>query len=454
MTRATTPKTKTAARPVVPPSHAVSPRHHITVWQLLAALVGAATLCAGMVILVKPDAFRTAAPAAEQQPGLVATLASHPEFTGWVQAWTGVDEYLKAGEFTLSTSLPLTAATAAGAGTPADAAGTPRATRWQTSPSGSRTADLLAGFGTADATVLISQAGGPFAEVARRARPGYFQAGFWLDDSIFIAMGTAAERRDSGDQLCIAVAGGAPSCLYRLTLDVFDFAAQHHDTYVSEKHGLASDPFRDALRRRWEASLTADERLAAGLDSQNYAAESAEGELVALTANGFTLAVSSVAGAAAIPQPVIIHARTEVLDEQLATAGPALLRPSMTVNVVGFRDSTGRLIASQVSVLKAPRLTVAGVPADSVFPAAGLALTGEARQGVKSLSVKLKSRRTGAVLAALEVVFNANSEPWQKFQVHVQPEPALRAGEPLTLIIFDPTNLETGETYRLTAAKP
>jgi hypothetical protein len=438
MPRATTPKRKKAPL-----------RRRVTVWQLIAALVGAATLCAGLVILVKPDAFRTAAPAAVDN-GLVSTLASHREFTDWVQAWAGVDEYLKAGEFTLSTSLPLATATVAGAMTPAEAE-SPRAGRWITSPSRVQTADLLANFGTADATVQISRFGGPFVEVGRRVRPGYFQAGFWLDETTFVAMGTTAERRDNGEPLCIAVAGGAPTCLYRLTLDVFDFAVQHHDTYVSEKHGLASDPFREALRQRWEASLTADERLAAGLVGQEFVAEAVEGEITSLAENGFTM---TSGGAQAVEQSVLIHARTTVSDEQFSVVGAAFLRPHMTVNVTGYRDSTGRLIAAQVTALKAPRLTVAGVPDDALFPAAGLTLKGEVRQGVKSLAIKLKSRRTGTVLSALEVVFNANDEPWQQFTVHLTPVTALRAGEPLTLAIFDPTDLETGETYRLTAAKP
>lgn len=425
------------------------PRRHITAWQMVAAIVGAASLVAGLIVMVKPDAFRKAAvPTVDR--GTVAQLSNRQEFMSWVKGWAGVNEYLKIGEFQLATSLPITTATVAGADAIANFQ-QPRGARLLVSPDGAQAADLFAEFGSADARVLVARSGGQFEELTQRARPGYFQGGLWMEDDVLVAMGTAAERRDSGEPLCIAVAGGAPACLYRLTLDVFDFTAMRHDTYFSEKHGLPTDPFREALRQRWESSLTPDERLEAGLTDVGATTETVEGEVVSLAVNGFVMKTSSEMAA---DREVIIHGQTVVADERMDAVGAAFLRPAMKVGVTGYRDSTGRLIATQVAVLDGPMLSVAGVPEDAIFPKEGLTLKGEVRQGAKSLTVKLKSRRTGAVLASIEVVFSASNDPWQNFELHLAPEAALRAGEPLTLAVFDPANLEVGETFRLTAARP
>jgi hypothetical protein len=425
------------------------PRRHITVWQLMAAMVGAACLMAGLIVMVKPDVFRKqSAPAVDRS--VVAQLSDRQEFKTWLQGWTSVDEYLKAGEFRLTTSLPITPATVTGA----DAIGgirQPRSLRLIVSPDETQAADLFSSFGMADARVLVFRFGGQFEELARLSPPGYYQGGVWLNNDIFVVFGTAAEYRDTGEPLCVAVAGGAHTCVYRLTLDVFDFAAKRHDAYVSEKHGLPSDPFREPLQRRWESSLTPDERLEMGLSDEGAAAETVSGLITTLASNGFVVRTSQEKAA---DRTIVINARTIVTDEQMNTVGAAFLRPGMTVSTIGHRDSTGRLIATQVAVTKAPSLSIDGVPTDGIFPMEGLALKGEVRHGAKTLVTKLKSRRTGGVLATMEVVFDANDSPWQKFELKVAPETPVQAGEPLTLAVFDPANLKVGETYRLTAAKP
>lgn len=424
------------------------PRRHITVWQLAGAVIGAACLVAGLIVMVKPDAFRKAsAPTTDR--GVITQLSNRKEFAGWIQGWASVDEYLKAGEFKLTASLPITPATVSGP----DAVGgirQPRSMRLLVSPDGDQAADLFSSFGLADARVLVFRFGAQFQELAYRARPGYYQGGLWLDNHTFVAFGTVAERRDNGETLCIAVAGGAHTCLYRLTLDVFDFDAQRHDAYVSEKHGLPTDPFREALRRRWESSLTPDERLEIGLTDEGAVSETVAGRVTSLASNGFVVKTSEEK---ASDRTIVIHARTAVTDEQLNTVGAAFVRPGMSVSAAGHRDSAGRLIASQVTVTKAPALIIDGVPTDGIFPKEGLMLKGEVRHGAKTLMVKLKSRRTGAVLEAMEIVFTENEDPWQRFDLKLTPETPVRDGEPLTLTVFDPADLEVGETFRLTAAR-
>lgn len=415
----------------------------------MGAIVAVSLAVAGLIAFVNTTA-KPAPAAPRDYSHLSDALAGRAPFKSWLAAWATEDQYLRADEFSLASSAPLAAPLTTRPEAAADRA-QPRRGRLVFSPSDRRFADFLAGWGSAYSTVQLAVGDGQVAAYAREEKPGYFQDGFWADDTTFVALGSKVVRRSDGEPSCLKDAGPVAVCYYRLTVDVLDLAARRHDLYVSEKHGFSGDPFAATLRDRWLASLTDSERASNGLRPTGATVVSV-GKILTMQDDGLMVMAPSGLDHPEGPVSVSVTDHTVITDENGQTVASAFLRRGLTVNVEAVRndDPAGPLVALTVQTKEAPAVLVYD-PADQATVGGTVTVRGLARGDVGQLTFKLKSRRTGAALAEAKGTLETPAGPWRDFRVALTPQPALRAGDKLVLYVFDPTDLGKGVTLELTA---
>ena len=416
---------------------------------LMGAIVAISLAVAGLIAFVNT----TVQPGPSAPPDyshLSAALQGRAPFKSWLAAWATEDQYVRADEFSLVSSAPLTAPLAARSETTADRS-QPRRGRLVFSPSDRRFADFLAGWGSDCSTVQLAVGDGQVGTYAREEKPGYFQDGFWADDTTFVALGSKAVRRSDGEPSCLKDAGPVAVCYYRLTVDVFDLAARRHDLYVSEKHGFSADPFATSLRDHWLASLTDSERASNGLRPTGATVVSI-GKILTMQDDGLMVMAPSGLDYPEGPVSVSVTDHTVITDENGQTVTSAFLRRGLTVNVEAARNdnSAGPIVALTVQTTEAPAVLVYD-PTDQATVGGTVTVQGLARSDVKQLTFKLKSRSTGAVLAEAKGTLEMPAGPWRDFHVILTARPALKAGEKLVLYVFDPTDLNNGVTLDLAA---
>jgi hypothetical protein len=410
----------------------------------MGGIVGSALLLAGLIAIMRSPAAPAETDPKNATQSLIQELAAKSAFQDWLAGWAEEDKYVTAGEFALTGSEPLPATSPQRPVEDADQ-GEPRRSRLIVGPSEGLFADLDPGLGGAAATLAIASGDATVRTYATREKPGYWQAGLWLDGTRFAVLGSLPEKRADGSRLCLSDSAGVPLCYYRLTLDILDFAARRHDLYLSEKHGFPGDPFRADIERAHLASLSDEESLASGIVPPDALHQSVSGMLSVLGPDSLNVVADSRTVG------VRLTGRTRYLDKDGRAVAAGYLQPGLSVTVTGAALTDGRLVATGVTVTDAPAIIVSVPSADQPLPGGVFEVRGLASAGIERVAVKLKSRRTGETLAALEVVFLPGDEPWQGFRATVTPKRALAPNEPVSLLVYDPTDLEKGVTLRLSA---
>lgn len=421
--------------PPAQPHFAPPPRFSPLV--LIGVVIGLALAIAGLVALTHPR-VPDGGSAATQPTGIMSVVAERAPFVSWLNRWREEDEYLRVSEFRLAASWPLDSTSSMRAETAADRE-SPRRSRLSFSPSGERFADWMGVPEVLVSRLLIAD-GGEVFPAASKSTPDYYQEGFWIDETMFAALGTEAARQPDGRQLCLGEGEGR-TCYQRLTVEIVDLAARRRDVYLSEKHAYRADPFADGQRRRVLSSMTDLERVAVGVIAPGLPRERFEGAVTSRDDNGQVI-MSGADG----PVVAALLPTTSIADEEGKTATESFVRRGVRFLVDGVRDDVGRLVLVSMSAVEVPPVMIYS-PDDAVLAGVPVQVRAIARAGIASVRVQLKS---GVVLLAEETVgFAEDSEPWHAVAVGLQPSRELRAGEAVRLFVFDDADPTKGETVSL-----
>lgn len=374
-------------------------------------------------------------------------IAGSDSFRAWIKEWRKLDPYVSPAEFTLREAAAIVIDRPAYEPRP-EALRPPASDRYVWSPDGSRFVDLLSSYGEPDSalTVYDRLGDGTVETLAFCGTPCGFDDAFWLDGDRVVVFGNEESLRDDGRPLCITSGDDVRRCYRKLVVTMYDFAADEKRTYVSGDHQFGGNPFGARLRDRWVRGLSAEEREALGVAATGESVV-LRGEVVEYSPEARVLAI----GGDAPLRFTALSLTAIVRDERGDLVRHDALRKGQEVEVSAVVGDDGALVALGVRIVRDPAIHVAG-PRNGATVGVAFVVHGEARTFEGNVRIRLTNARTGRVLRdsfTTAEVADARAHAPFTFAASL-PENRLRAGDPVTLEVFQESAEDGAEIDKVT----
>lgn len=406
---------------------------------LFAVIAASSALFVSLIYLINRPAPPPVKYADLPQEMLPRGVMEHPEFFHWFTAWKKVDGYLRVQEFTLVSEAEFNWSGLEAASN-VDGQESPASSRYVWSQDGKRYVDFLADYGSERPKVLLGSAE-ERGELFSRAALGGFHDAFWLDDDRFVVVGVRPELRADGSRLCLSD-GENEKCFDRLTLDVVDVAAGRVKSFESEKHYLASNPYDVQNRLDWLDSLTGLEKAKAGV----------AGEVVYKDKTGV---IDSVEPPGIVRLTIddetkeyVLADRVQILDDNGQAVSLGFLRRGLKVKAVVIASDDGEWqVVQRITVTEAPSVLLYS-PKDGDKVSA-LNILGAVRMDVDELTIRVTNQRTSERFVNDVISLKHEGSDWQEFGTTVDLADDCRAGDELSVAVFDANNPDVGYTVNV-----